>query len=147
MHRAEVLTGHRADQQATKRLPPAPLGTNAGAHGVRLAERRNGTASFVAGARPYVAFDLAGEWANRALVTEAVAVLVGPLAAGLSAGEARAAGAANNGELCGAPGTGAMCWGGLEVVAHEAVVQRGCDTAEVRVCGVASGQRARWSCP
>src|SRR3954447_5875474 len=105
MHPAEVLTRHRADQQATKRLPTAPFRTNAGAHRVRLAERRNGTASFVAGARPYVAPGLAGEWTNGALVTEAVAVFVGPLTAGLSAVEARAAGAANNGELCGAPGT------------------------------------------
>ena len=89
-----------------------------------VAGEESGEAAFVAGAGPGFAAGLAGEWADGALVGEAVAVFVGPLAAGVIAVQAGSAGAVGDGEFGGAPGAGAICWAGVSDDRHLPVVLR-----------------------
>jgi hypothetical protein len=128
VHRSEVLTGDRRNQYAAQRFAATTFGAHAGAQSVSLAERCDRAAPLVAGAEPDVARDLARKWSHGALVLEAVAVLVGALAAGVVAIQARAAGTASDDELLCAPRARAMRRTRLDDARHALVLRRGCDT-------------------
>jgi hypothetical protein len=100
-----MLSDERRHQEAAQGFASATLRAYRGSERVHLAERTDepGLAAFVAGPAPRLAASLSREGPNGSFVLEPVAVLVGALAAGVVAIQAGTAGAADDGELGGAP--------------------------------------------
>ena len=100
-----MLTGKGWSEEAAQRLSSAPFGTHRRTERVNLAASADqpGLAALVTGTQPGFTAGLARQGTDCAFVLEAVTILVGALAAYVIAIQARAAWAASNGELCGAP--------------------------------------------
>jgi hypothetical protein len=101
----EVLSDEGRDEKAAQGFASATLRTDRRSERVHLAEGSDetGLAAFIAGAAPRLAAGLSWKRPNSSFVLETVAMLVGPLTAGVVAIEARATWAPDHGELRGAP--------------------------------------------
>ena len=107
-----------------------------------VAGEESGEGPFVAGPGPGFAACLTREWADAALVGEAVAVFVSALAAGVVAVQPWSSGSASDGEFGGAPCARPMCWARLGDDWHLLVVRHGCHTVPSAVAGAGSRPRS-----
>jgi hypothetical protein len=131
VHRCEVLTRDGPGQHAAQGFASRALRSHAGAQRMSPAVRCDEAAALVPASGPRVARGLGRQRSHGSLMLESVAVLVGALAAGVVAIQARAARSAGDDELFGAPRTGAMRRADVVGVVgsrHVLVLRRGCDT-------------------